>query len=195
MQFHVHLLDPCPIPARIQVKLYDALEALRVMHVAADAAIDVWGEDPRREREDEPGYRLGIIDLEEYRAGARLHAAIIQELISNVLPSIPSRVFRRIATFENVEKKNPVKIESVILASLLASKVLVETYNALNDADGIDDAIFDIVNAAHSAAATAYGFTSTSVLSYHLDHVLEAILAGEPLEGVELIQRNAIAVA
>jgi hypothetical protein len=173
---HVHLLDAPCIPPRIQVMLYDALEALRCLETNLALAHDKFEGNA-----EEKDYRPDSFTYLQYHAVVGLHIAVIQELIGGVLPTIPAARFKAIMDHKNIHDENPPHTEATMMAAIIAKQKLEEATNALADDDDASDEAWGVAAAALLSVGTVYGdFDSTMSMTY-AEESLDFILAGKPV--------------
>lgn len=157
--------------ARVQAKVYDAVEALRTAEAKLNDALDGFVERDRRIRE---------WDLIAARATAWLFASIFQEVIWTGKPTLPDSVFRAIRDHKNYMAENVPHIEAATLALYLAIDCLDEAMELSAELDGPDiDEAYDVLVAAHGAVLYVASVLDGSMVSFWREEILTALCAGK----------------
>jgi hypothetical protein len=152
--------------ARVEAKLADAVAALRV----ADAKLGEAAEEYEGDSRDKA-------DLMEARFNSRLFADMLE---ANETPTLPSRVFRAIASYANRTPGISPHVEGAILALNLAERSLESALELAEQLDGdeIDEA-YEIPFAA-LGTIRQYGATlRCSALVFDQEAALDAIVAAK----------------
>lgn len=171
---------------RVQAKLYDAVECMRLADDLLQVVIDKYKENKRNED------TLPEIDFWEAQSSMRLHANILQEIMGGDC-SISAKTFKIIRGHKNHSNRNSFGTEAAMLALMLAHDSLDEAMDLSRELEGeeIEDD-YRLMLAAHGAANLYKGLIESTMVSFFHDEALEFALKGQPIPSYKEMRRTCI---
>ena len=169
---------------RVQAKLYDALEAMRVLDAKLDQAIEEIQDNP-----DHSEDHICEFDLTATQATARLHASILQEIIAGT-PTLSNRVFHAIRDYPNLQPENAAHVEGAFIALELAHRSLEAASDLSYELDGEEiNEVYQLVLAAQCALDWHKSVFEGYAIPCYVEEALDTIIEGKPITLAGLMRR------
>ncbi len=163
-------------PVSVRRHLLDAVEFLRVAAISAQQMYDAFDDDANED------WGMNSPWVIEHLCTAKAFAAMLQEHVGDVTPLMPDWVFQTVRDYRNRWPRHPEFAESVHLGLELAQRSLT---TAIEESAGVSDELSpldDMMIAARAAIEGQSSLIGNNLAAFDTDEVIEAILAGNPLQ-------------